>query len=148
MRDLHTELIKAGLDVAGVSPQGPESHRDFRAKYKLPFTLLSDSREIRHPDVRAQRSAGARGAAGDLPHRPGHGTSATPCWRTSASSLHEAFIRRAGRNVQAAGQSLSPGESATAVLRPAEATRPRARVASILQPQHLRIAESRDADHE
>ncbi len=46
MRDLHPELQKVGLDVAGVSPQSPESHRDFRAKYKLPFTLLSDSEKF------------------------------------------------------------------------------------------------------
>jgi thioredoxin-dependent peroxiredoxin len=42
MRDLHTEIQKAGLDVAGVSPQTPASHRAFREKYHLPFTLLSD----------------------------------------------------------------------------------------------------------
>jgi thioredoxin-dependent peroxiredoxin len=42
MRDLHSDLKKAGIDVAGISPQTPESHRDFRARYKLPFTLLSD----------------------------------------------------------------------------------------------------------
>ena len=28
--------------MAGVSPQAPERHREFREKYKLPFTLLSD----------------------------------------------------------------------------------------------------------
>ena len=42
IRDMHTELLEAGLDVAGVSPQNPESHRRFREKYKLPFTLLAD----------------------------------------------------------------------------------------------------------
>ena len=42
IRDLHTELSAAGLRVAGVSPQSPESHRAFRDKYKLPFTLLAD----------------------------------------------------------------------------------------------------------
>lgn len=42
IRDLHAELDAAGLKVAGVSPQSPESHRAFREKYKLPFTLLSD----------------------------------------------------------------------------------------------------------
>jgi len=42
IRDLHAELAAAGLTVAGVSPQDPESHRAFRDKYKLPFTLLSD----------------------------------------------------------------------------------------------------------
>ena len=28
--------------MAGISPQSPESHRRFREKYNLPFTLLSD----------------------------------------------------------------------------------------------------------
>ncbi len=42
IRDLHHEIQRAGLDVAGVSPQDPKSHREFRQKYKLPFTLLSD----------------------------------------------------------------------------------------------------------
>ena len=42
IRDLHAELHAAGLTVAGISPQSPESHRAFREKYKLPFTLLAD----------------------------------------------------------------------------------------------------------
>jgi peroxiredoxin Q/BCP len=42
IRDLHTEIDAAGIRVAGVSPQSPESHRAFRDKYKLPFTLLAD----------------------------------------------------------------------------------------------------------
>jgi peroxiredoxin Q/BCP len=42
LRDLHSELTTRGLSVAGVSPQGAESHRSFRAKHGLPFTLLSD----------------------------------------------------------------------------------------------------------
>jgi peroxiredoxin Q/BCP len=42
LRDLHAEILSVGLGVAGVSPQAPERHREFREKYKLPFTLLSD----------------------------------------------------------------------------------------------------------
>ena len=42
LRDLHREILQAGLDIAGVSPQDPASHRAFREKYHLPFTLLSD----------------------------------------------------------------------------------------------------------
>jgi thioredoxin-dependent peroxiredoxin len=42
MRDLQTELQNASLRVIGISPQKPESHARFRAKYDLPFTLLSD----------------------------------------------------------------------------------------------------------
>ena len=42
IRDLHRELVKAGITVAGVSPQSPESHKRFREKHSLPFTLLAD----------------------------------------------------------------------------------------------------------
>jgi len=42
IRDLQADIESAGLVVAGVSPQSPESHRAFREKYKLPFTLLAD----------------------------------------------------------------------------------------------------------
>jgi thioredoxin-dependent peroxiredoxin len=45
MRDLHTELQRAGLGVVGISPQSPESHARFREKYNLPFTLLSDEQK-------------------------------------------------------------------------------------------------------
>ena len=41
-RDLHADIV--GLDAAvwGVSPDGSGSHASFRAKFGLPFTLLSD----------------------------------------------------------------------------------------------------------
>ncbi len=42
LRDLHADLIKRGLSLAGISPQGAQSHRSFRGKHGLPFTLLSD----------------------------------------------------------------------------------------------------------
>jgi thioredoxin-dependent peroxiredoxin len=42
LRDLHAEIERAGLRVVGISPQSPESHAKFRAKYNLPFVLLAD----------------------------------------------------------------------------------------------------------
>jgi thioredoxin-dependent peroxiredoxin len=42
IRDLFTELRESGLNVAGVSPSPVDKHRDFREKYNLPFTLLTD----------------------------------------------------------------------------------------------------------
>ncbi|HTV96661.1 MAG TPA: peroxiredoxin [Steroidobacteraceae bacterium] len=42
LRDLHSEIQRAGLRVVGISPQSPESHTKFREKYGLPFDLLSD----------------------------------------------------------------------------------------------------------
>lgn len=64
IRDLHSEILQVGLDVAGVSPQTPESHRSFREKYKLPFTLLSDVDKfvIRMYDVQGPLGIGVRRA--------------------------------------------------------------------------------------
>ena len=42
IRDIHQEISRAGLTVAGISPQSPESHKRFREKHNLPFMLLSD----------------------------------------------------------------------------------------------------------
>jgi thioredoxin-dependent peroxiredoxin len=42
LRDLHSEIERAGLRVVGISPQSPETHAKFKAKYQLPFVLLSD----------------------------------------------------------------------------------------------------------
>ncbi len=45
LRDIHAEIESAGLRVVGVSPQSPESHAKFKAKYHLPFVLLSDEQK-------------------------------------------------------------------------------------------------------
>ena len=45
LRDLHAEIERAGLRVVGISPQNAESHAKFRAKYNLPFVLLSDQQK-------------------------------------------------------------------------------------------------------
>src|ERR1700723_4317989 len=45
LRDLHTELESAGLRVVGISPQSPQSHAKFKARYNLPFVLLSDEQK-------------------------------------------------------------------------------------------------------
>jgi peroxiredoxin Q/BCP len=41
-RDAKAKLAKHEAVVLGVSPDSPESHEQFRTKYKLPFTLLAD----------------------------------------------------------------------------------------------------------
>ncbi|MEO7664950.1 MAG: thioredoxin-dependent thiol peroxidase [Candidatus Limnocylindrales bacterium] len=41
-RDIDAEVKDTGADVWGVSPDGATSHRKFREKFDLPFTLLSD----------------------------------------------------------------------------------------------------------
>lgn len=42
-RDLHADLAAMDVEVWGISPDGSASHAAFRAKFGLPFTLLSDS---------------------------------------------------------------------------------------------------------
>ncbi|HTO55228.1 MAG TPA: peroxiredoxin [Myxococcota bacterium] len=54
-RDLWQEIGKKNAVVLGVSPDGEAAHQKFRAKYKLPFTLLSD------PDHSVMESYGAYG---------------------------------------------------------------------------------------
>ena len=65
LRDLHEEIQKAGLVVAGVSPQSAESHARFRDKYKLPFVLLSDEHKavIRMYGVNGPLGIGVRRAS-------------------------------------------------------------------------------------
>jgi peroxiredoxin Q/BCP len=41
-RDLHEEYVATDADVWGVSKDNAASHRRFREKFSLPFTLLSD----------------------------------------------------------------------------------------------------------
>ena len=45
LRDLDTEIQRAGLRVVGISPQSPQSHAKFKAKHQLPFVLLSDEQK-------------------------------------------------------------------------------------------------------
>ena len=40
--EVYEDFLQLGVTVLGVSKDTPESHRAFRAKYNLPFTLLSD----------------------------------------------------------------------------------------------------------
>jgi peroxiredoxin Q/BCP len=43
IRDRYAEVLRVGLTVAGISPQKSARHLEFRERYKLPFTLLSDA---------------------------------------------------------------------------------------------------------
>lgn len=42
-RDDYAEYSQAGVTILGVSPDSPRSHAKFKAKYNLPFSLLSDT---------------------------------------------------------------------------------------------------------
>ena len=41
-RDDYTAYENAGVTILGVSPDDPQSHAKFKAKYQLPFSLLAD----------------------------------------------------------------------------------------------------------
>ncbi len=48
-RDQFAEFQNYGVQIFGISADSPESHRAFKKKYSLPFTLLSDpDREIQN----------------------------------------------------------------------------------------------------
>ncbi|HBX69314.1 MAG TPA: thioredoxin-dependent thiol peroxidase, partial [Chloroflexi bacterium] len=42
-RDDYTAYQNAGVVILGVSPDTPQKHTKFKAKYALPFTLLADT---------------------------------------------------------------------------------------------------------
>jgi len=42
-RDSFQDLVDAGAQVFGVSSDNPDSHAQFKAKYQLPYSLLSDT---------------------------------------------------------------------------------------------------------
>jgi peroxiredoxin Q/BCP len=42
LRDYYGELMDRGLKIIGISPDGEQSHRNFRTKFSLPFPLIPD----------------------------------------------------------------------------------------------------------
>ena len=46
IRDMQDEILSVGLRVVGISPQDEDSHRRFKEKHKLPFTLVCDPEKI------------------------------------------------------------------------------------------------------
>jgi thioredoxin-dependent peroxiredoxin len=51
-RDAYDHFREQGVEILGVSPDTEASHRKFKSKYELPFTLLAD------PDHRAAEAFG------------------------------------------------------------------------------------------
>jgi peroxiredoxin Q/BCP len=45
-RDLYADFQKAGCEVVGISRDSIKSHENFKAKFSLPFALLSDTEEV------------------------------------------------------------------------------------------------------
>ena len=44
-RDLYPDFSKSGCEVVGISRDSMKSHENFKAKFSLPYALLSDSEE-------------------------------------------------------------------------------------------------------
>ncbi len=57
-RDGVEQFIGLGVELIGISKDGPESHRRFKASQGLPFALLSD------PGLTAAKAYGAAGVMG------------------------------------------------------------------------------------
>jgi peroxiredoxin Q/BCP len=94
IRDLHSAILGAGLDVAGVSPQSPETHSKFREKYQLPFTLLSDSDKVvaKMYDVNGPLGIGVRRATYLIDQARRIRSAVLADFRIG---LHEDFVRKA-----------------------------------------------------
>jgi thioredoxin-dependent peroxiredoxin len=94
LRDLHAEILKVGLRVAGVSPQSPQSHREFRERYKLPYTLLSDTEKfvIKMYDLNGPLGFGVRRGTYLIDQTRQIRATVMADFRISQ---HEAFIRKA-----------------------------------------------------
>lgn len=94
LRDLQTEIRRAGLTVVGVSPQSEDSHRRFKEQHKLPFTLLSDpdKKVIKLYDVDGPLGFGVRRATFLLDQR---GVIQDAVLADFRISRHEEFVRRA-----------------------------------------------------
>ena len=110
MRDLHAEIKQAGLNIAGVSPQPPATHRRFRDKYQLSYTLLSDVDKfvISMYDVRGPLGLGVRRATYLIDQARYIRAAVLANFRIGE---HEAFVRRAV--VSSAGRSTSRERTAT-----------------------------------
>ncbi len=62
-RDSFVDFSDAGAEVLGVSGDSPASHKQFAAKHRLPFRLLSDE------DDEARKAYGVSSTLGLLPGR-------------------------------------------------------------------------------
>lgn len=45
-RELHSQFVKLGCEIYGISRDSLKSHENFKAKMSFPFELLSDTEEI------------------------------------------------------------------------------------------------------
>lgn len=92
-RDVYPDLVAAGVRVVGVSPNGTDSHAQFKARHELPFPLLADKGK----DM--AEAYGARGPMGMGIRRISYfidreGVIADAVTADLRVGRHEAFVRR------------------------------------------------------
>lgn len=90
-RDSYDELLEAGYQVVGVSPDEPERNRQFRENEGLPFPLLSD------PNHKVAEAFGAWGT------KKNYGREYEGLIRSTFFIDPDGTITRAMRNVRATG---------------------------------------------
>src|SRR5919106_5884343 len=108
-RDLNTSLKKADAVVLGVSKDSIETHKKFAGKYKLPFTLLSESQNRSDEKVRRLRQEN------DVRERSGrHDSLDRGDWAQGRCDQTLAG-RKEGRSSPPPGLSLSQGKFLVAI---------------------------------
>lgn len=65
-RGAHPDFVSAGIALAGVSTNSPESHREWAARLELPFPLLADPERRAADALGLVRSIGVAGWSIDL----------------------------------------------------------------------------------
>lgn len=90
-RDSYDELLEAGYQVVGISPDAPERNKQFREKEGLPFPLLSD------PNHKVAEAFGAWGP------KKNYGREYEGLIRSTFFIDTDGTITRAMRNVRATG---------------------------------------------
>ena len=90
-RDDYGQFLSKGAVVIGVSPDREDSHQRFRAKYGLPFYLLSD------PDHRVAEAYGAWG------EKTRNGKTSMGILRTTFVIDEQGHVEKVFQNVHAEG---------------------------------------------
>lgn len=114
-RDRYADLVTAGVRVYGVSPQGPDTHAQFRAAHHIPFPLLCDA------DKSVARAYGAVGPFGLGTRRVSYligrdGRVKDAAEGNFSLKKHDAFVGRVLAAVRPA-RPLRPAPKATATVR-------------------------------